>query len=82
MVHRPVCDRVVDLVPDPDGRDPRSDGPPGHPLPRPGQHLQHRHHQHPQGGGTHGHRGLDVGLHTLCIWCSHRVSFSFTFLFN
>ena len=52
MVHRPVCDRVVDLVPDPDGRDPRSDGPPGHPLPRPGQHLQHRHHQHPQGAHT------------------------------
>ena len=42
----------MDLVPDPDGRDPWSDGPPGHPLPRPGQHLQHRHHQHPQGAHT------------------------------
>ena len=30
----------------------RTDGAAGHPLPRPGQHLQHRHHQHPQGAHT------------------------------
>ena len=39
----------MDLVPDPDGRDPREDGPPRHTLPRPRQHLQHCHHQHAEG---------------------------------
>ena len=61
---RSVCDRLLDLLPHPDGRDPRPDGSPGnqlplflsplsfslgHPLPRPRQHLQHRHHQHTKG---------------------------------
>ena len=46
---RTVCDCLLDLLPHPDGRHPRQDGPPGHPLPRPRQHLQHRHHQHPKG---------------------------------
>jgi hypothetical protein len=46
---RAVCDSVLDLVPDPDGRDPGSDGSPRHALPGPRQHIQHRHNQHTQG---------------------------------
>ena len=40
----------MDLVPDPDGCDPGADGAARHSVPGAGQHLQHRHHQHSQGG--------------------------------
>ncbi len=74
--HRPVCDCLLDLVPDPHGRDTGSDGAAGHPVPCAGEHIQHGDDQHAQGRGTHRHRGLDVGLHTLCLRRSHRVSSS------
>ncbi len=45
-IFRAVCDSLVDLVPDPNGRDPWTDGPSGHPLPSPGQHIQYGHQQH------------------------------------
>ena len=64
----------MDLVPDPDGCDPWADGAAGHSVPGAGQHLQHRHHQHSQGGGSHCYRSLDVGMHPLRVWCFNRVS--------
>ena len=53
-VSRSVCYCVLDFVPDSHGRDSWPDGSPSHPLPRPRQHLQHCHHQHPQGGHAEG----------------------------
>ena len=77
---RSVCDRILDLISHSHGRHPGKDGPPGHLVPGAGQHLQHSHHQHPQGWGSDCHWGLDVGLHSLCIWCSNRVrTYFFTF---
>ena len=46
---RSVCDRVLDLISHPHGRHPGADGPPGHPVPGAGQHLQQCHHQLTQG---------------------------------
>ena len=45
----PVRDHLLGELPHPPGSCPRQDGAPRHPLPRPRQHLQHRHHQHPKG---------------------------------
>ena len=71
---RSVCDRVLDLISHPHGRHPGAYGPPGHPVPGAGQHLQQCYHQHSQGWGSDCHWGLDVGLHSLCVWCFSRVS--------
>ena len=46
---RTVCYCILDILPDPYGRYPWPDGAASHPVPRPRQHLQHRHHQHTQG---------------------------------
>ncbi len=51
-VVRHVCDSLLDLLPHPDGRDPRADGPARHPVPRPREHLQHCYHQHSQGSSS------------------------------
>ena len=67
FIIRTLCYCVLDLVPDPDGCDSWEDGSPGHSVPGAGQHLQQRHHQHSQGGGTHRYRGLDVGMHPLRV---------------
>ena len=69
----------MDFLPDTNGCDPRPHGSPGHAVPGASQHLQHRHHQHAQGGGADCHRGLDAGLHSLRVWSFIRVSFSFSY---
>ena len=74
---RSVCDRILDLISHPYGRDTGQDGPSRHLVPGAGQHLQQRHHQHSQGRGSHCHRSLDVGLHSFCVRGSSRVSFFF-----
>ncbi len=51
-VVRHVCDSLLDLLPHPDGRDPRANGPARHPVPRPREHLQHCYHQHSQGSSS------------------------------
>ena len=70
---RSVCDCILDILSHPYGRDTGQDGPAGHLVPGAGQHLQQRHHQHSQGGGSHCHRSLDVSLHSFCVRCSSRV---------
>jgi hypothetical protein len=62
---------LLDQLPHPDGRDTWPDGSPRDPLSGVGQHLQHGHHKHAEGRGVDGHRGLDVGLHTIRIWSPH-----------
>ena len=71
---RSLCYCLVDLISHPNGRYPREDGAPGHTVPGAGQHLQQRHHQHPQGRGAHSDRSLDVGLYPLCFRSLSRVS--------
>ena len=71
---RSLCYCLVDLISYSHGRYPREDGAPGHALPGAGQHLQQRHHQHPQGRGAHSNRSLDVGLYPLCFRSLSRVS--------
>ena len=70
---RSVCDRVLDLISHPYGRHPGAYGPPGHPVPGAGQHLQQCYHQHSQGWGSDCHWGLDVGLYSFCVRGSSRV---------
>ena len=48
-ISRSVCDRILDIIPNPHGRHPGEDGTPGHLVPGAGQHLQHSDHQHTQG---------------------------------
>ena len=74
---RSLCYCLVDLISHSHGRYPREDGAPGHAVPGAGQHLQHSDHQHPQGGGAHSYRGLDVGLYSVRFWCFNRVSIFF-----
>ena len=65
---RSFCYRLLDLFPHSNGRYPWEDGAPGHAVPGAGQHLQHSHHQHTQGGGADSYRGLDVGLYSFRLW--------------
>ena len=65
---RSVCCGLLDKFRGPTGRHPRQDGAPHHSLPRPGQHLQHRHHQHAQGRGSDCYRELDVVLPAVRVW--------------
>ena len=69
-----VRHRVLDLVPHPDGRHSRQDGPARHSLPRAGQHFQHGHDEHAQGRGFDGHRSLDVGVYPIRLRSVDRVS--------
>ena len=71
---RSVCHCFLDLIPHSNGCYSWKNGSPGYFVPGARQHLQHRHHQHSQGGGSHCYRSLDVGLHSLCVRCFDRVS--------
>ena len=64
---RNVRHRVLDQLPRAPGECPRPHDHPRHCLPRPRQHLQQHHQQHPQGGRTHCHRVLRDHLHNICV---------------
>ena len=63
----PVRGGVLDQLPHPPRHRARPHGAPHHSLPRPRQHLQQHQLKLPEGGGAHGHRDLDAGLHPLRV---------------